>query len=80
VPGFQGIYIHPGKNTDWTEGCILVSDDLHSEGGRKKLLNPEEAFERLYKRVAPDLDSEVAVRIRVQDEQWFKNEIQTPFI
>jgi hypothetical protein len=53
---------------------------LHSEGGRKKLLNPEEAFERLYKRVAPDLDSEVAVRIRVQDEQWFKNEIQTPFI
>ena len=80
VPGFQGIYIHPGKNTDWTEGCILVSDELHSEGGRKKLLNPEGAFERLYKKLASDLDSEVPVRIRVQDELWFKNEIQNPFI
>ena len=80
VPGFQGIYIHPGKNTEWTEGCILVSDDLHSEGGRKKLLNPEGAFERLYKKLASDLDSEVPVRIRVQDELWFKNEIQNPFI
>jgi len=43
-------------------------------------LNPEGAFERLYKKLAADLDSEVPVRIRVQDELWFKNEIQNPFI
>lgn len=80
VPGFTGIYMHAGKNTGWTDGCILVSDDVYAEGKKKVLLNSEKAYERLYKNLTSDLEAEVPVRICVHDEQWFKNEIQNTTI
>jgi hypothetical protein len=80
VPGFEGIYIHAGKNAGWTEGCLLVGEDVYSEGKKKALLNSEDTFEKLYKKLAADLNASVAVRICIRDENWFAQELQNPAI
>gem|GEM_PF-186211 len=78
VPGFQGIYIHPGGDSGDTEGCILVSDGMTSDDRRKVLTNSRKTFETLYKALAEDLGVGIPVRIRIYDEHWFTNEIQNP--
>lgn len=42
VPGFKGIFIHMGKNSAWSDGCIVITEpqmlkiwnDIKPEDGR----------------------------------------------
>lgn len=68
VPGFTGIMIHAGNVEADTDGCPLVGDELKTNiSGRGFLGRSRPAYERLYRKVAPLLESGVRVDLEVRD-------------
>lgn len=53
VKGFDGVLIHPGNSIDDTLGCILVGQNKQVG----KVLNSQETFHKLYKRLLEDKDN-----------------------
>lgn len=68
VPNFEWIYIHPGVHDDHTDGCILVGDGVWQNKTRAgQLLNPIDAYERVYKKAIEAFNQGEEVWIEVRD-------------
>ena len=70
VPNFTNIYIHIGNFEHNTDGCILVNDGVrplipskNAEGSASL-----QAFERLYKYLAPLLDDDTPVYTEIHNK------------
>jgi len=48
VPNFKYIYVHPGINEHWTDGCILLSDGPQTINGEHSLSGSAETWKRWY--------------------------------
>lgn len=71
VPGFTGIYIHPGGTHEDTKGCVLVSNSLTVSDAKTALMNSRNTYERLYLYLRDELAKGKKVRIDIQNENWF---------
>lgn len=57
VPGFTGIYLHSGRNDDYTDGCITVGDIVNNNSmGSGEITASVPCFMRLYKFLYDHLD------------------------
>lgn len=57
VKGFTGIYIHPGRNDDFTDGCITVGDNANNNSmGDGEITASVPCFMRLYAFLYDHLD------------------------
>jgi hypothetical protein len=57
VPGFTGIYIHSGKNDDFTDGCITVGDVVNNNNmGEGEITGSVSCFKRIYSSLYDHLD------------------------
>ncbi len=65
VPGFSGIYIHPGNSDDDTSGCILVG----KKGGPGRLLQSRATFLIFYRWAKTILDAGDQITIIIQDHE-----------
>ncbi len=72
VPEFTGVYIHSGSNHKHTEGCLLIADSIYSSNEKRTIFNSQKTFERFYKKLKPMLDDGEHIRIKLLDEDWFK--------
>lgn len=69
VPNFSYVYIHIGNKEDHTDACILVNDgcaivpDSNAVGQLSS-----QAYERLYKKLAPLLEDNVPVYIEIHNK------------
>lgn len=71
VDGFTGIYIHAGKDDDWTEGCLLTGDTVNNNVISKgKLGDYNQAMKRVYDEYYPRLEKGEAITIKVRDESY----------
>jgi len=69
VPGFTGIYIHSGKNDDWTDGCITVGDNVNNNSiGNGEIVNSAACFQRLYTEIYNHLEGGGLSHIEIRDE------------
>jgi len=69
VPGFTGIYIHPGNNDQHTDGCLLLGDNVTNNTiAPGTLANSVNAWKRLYERLYPLLDKGGQATIEILDE------------
>lgn len=77
VPNYTGIYIHSGGNHEHTAGCLLVSNGILATDQQKILNNSRMTFESLYKLLSRKIDQGDKIRIRIEDEKWFANYINS---
>lgn len=57
VPNFTGIYIHPGRTDDFTDGCITVGDSVNNNNmGHGEISGSVPCFMRLYSHLYDHLD------------------------
>jgi hypothetical protein len=71
VPGFSGIYIHPGITNVHTKGCILVSNAFSVvSDGNLVLDRAPDTFKKLYLRLSAALNQGSRLRIKIKDENW----------
>lgn len=63
VPGFEGIRIHPGNDSDDTSGCILVGKNTVKGG----LTNSRETYDKLFNILVYELQFEDVYMI-IQDK------------
>ncbi len=52
VPNFEGVMLHMGATTEHTAGCPLLADTAMSSGA---LANSQQAYKRVYSKIAPAL-------------------------
>jgi hypothetical protein len=67
VQGFEGIYIHTGKDQNWTEGCLLFGYDFNLSLPKGNQALTLEAIKDFYDIVYPLLDSGNKVTIEIKD-------------
>jgi len=70
VPGFKYVYIHVGNTDDDTDACILTGTDTRRRGVESldfDITQSTPQFERLYKRVRPELEKGTEVYITIID-------------
>lgn len=68
VLGFQYIYIHPGVNEDWTDGCILLSDKVPTADGLHALSGSANTWKQWYVECYDHLDQGGKAFIEIRDE------------
>lgn len=69
VPGFTGIYIHSGKNDDWTDGCITVGDNVNNNSiGEGEIINSPACFARIYNELYNHISGGGKAHIEIRDE------------
>lgn len=57
VPNFTGIYIHPGRTDDFTDGCITVGDSANNNNlGAGEITGSVPAYIRIYNSLYDHLD------------------------
>jgi hypothetical protein len=69
VAGFDGIYIHTGKDQDWTEGCLLLGYDFNLSLPKGNQALTLEATKDFYSIAYPLLDSGAKVFIEIIDNK-----------
>ena len=68
VPDFQFIYIHVGNKDDDTDGCLLVGDGQVSNVIERGMVTTSVgAYQRLYERIAAQLENGAEAWITVED-------------
>jgi hypothetical protein len=68
VPDFQFIYIHVGNKDDDTDGCLLVGDGQVSNVIERGMVTTSVgAYQRLYERIAAQLEEGGEAWITVED-------------
>ena len=68
MPDFQFIYIHVGNKDDDTDGCLLVGDGQVSNViDRGMVTTSVGAYQRLYERIAAQLEEGGEAWITVED-------------
>lgn len=72
VPGFKYIYVHPGVNEDWTDGCVLLSDGPQTINGNHSLSASPQKFKEWYTEVYDHLMQGGRAYIEVRDEGVLK--------
>ena len=67
VQGFEGIYIHTGKDQDWTEGCLLFGYDFNLSLPKGNQSLTLEAIKDFYAIAYSLLESGSKVTIEIKD-------------
>lgn len=72
VPGFEYILIHIGNADKDTDGCLLVGDSaMQNVTQRGSVGGSAAAYQRLYTKVAPQIEAGVTVTIEIFDEKKY---------